>query len=158
NVLLGLYAFPHGRALHHAFLPYRVGAELLHGESSAYAPAVKNQRVGIDERVLAAHDPVFSLDHRVDFLAIGPERFPPRLLDRGLRHFAFGKTLRSVGALIRGMHDTREPTHGRDAARFFGGIGRHQPFFRKTPCEVSEYRRVLNKNLSIDTERRDFTP
>src|SRR5687768_9800645 len=75
NVLLGVYGFFHRRALHHALLPCRVGAELRHGELTAQAPAVKNQRVGIDERVLAAQDPLFSLEHGVDLLAIGPERF-----------------------------------------------------------------------------------
>src|SRR5262245_65764860 len=92
NLLLGLYGFLYRRALHHALLPGRVGAQLLHGKSAAHAPAVENQRIRIDERVLTAHDPIFSLEHGVDFLAIGPERLPSRFLDRGLRRFAFGKT------------------------------------------------------------------
>ena len=156
--MLALYCLPHRRALHHALPPCRVGAELVHGKSTAHAPAVENKRVGIDERVLAAHDPVFSLEHGVDFLAIGPERFPPRFLYRGLRDFAFGETLGPVSALIRGMHDAGEPAHSADAARLLGRIGRHQFFLRKPPCEVSEYRGVLDKDLAVDAKRRYFTP
>ena len=52
KVLLTLNDFPHRRALQHADLPCRVGAELFHGKSAAHAPAVKNQRVAIGERVL----------------------------------------------------------------------------------------------------------
>ena len=54
------------------------------------------------------------------------------------------------------MHNTGEPAHGRDAACFLDGVARHQFLFRKPPRKVSEYRRVLDEDLAIDTERRDF--
>src|SRR5262249_62096208 len=81
NLLLRLYGFPYRRALHHALLPGCIGAQLLHGKSAAHAPAVENQRVRVDERVLTAHDPAFSLEHGVAFLAIGPDQLPSRFLD-----------------------------------------------------------------------------
>ena len=56
------------------------------------------------------------------------------------------------------MHDAGKPAHGPDAARLLGRIGRHEFLFRKPPRQVSEYRRVLDKDLAVDTERRDFTP
>src|SRR5215471_12876958 len=65
NLLLGLYGFPYRRALHHALLPGRISAQLLHGKSAAHAPAVENQRIRIDKRILTAHDPAFSLEHGV---------------------------------------------------------------------------------------------
>src|SRR5439155_17023028 len=77
---------------------------------------------------------------------------------RGLRRFAVGKALGPPRVLVRRMHDTGEPAHGRDRARFLGRIGRHQLFFRKPPGEVSEYRRVLDKDLAVNTERRYFSP
>src|SRR6266550_5084734 len=55
------------------------------------------------------------------------------------------------------MHDTGEPAHRRDAARLLGRIDRHQFLFRKPPRQVSEYRRVLDKDLAVDAERRYFT-
>src|SRR4029434_6999332 len=105
------------------------------------SPAVENQRVRIDKRVLIPHDPVFSLEHGVDLLAIGPERLPPVFLDRVVRPLTFGETLGPVNALVRGMHDTGEPAHGPDATRLLGRIGRHQLFLWKPSCKVSEYRR-----------------
>jgi hypothetical protein len=54
------------------------------------------------------------------------------------------------------MHDAREPAHRSDAASLLRRIGRYQPFFRKTPCEVGEYRRVLDQDLAVDAECRDF--
>ena len=55
------------------------------------------------------------------------------------------------------MDDTGEPAHSPDAARLLGRIGRHQFLFRKPPRQVSEYRRVLDQDLAVDTKRRYFT-
>ena len=51
DVLLALDTFLNRRAIHHALLPSRVGAELLHWMSAAGTPAIKNQRVKSDPRV-----------------------------------------------------------------------------------------------------------
>ena len=60
--------------------------------------------------------------------------FRPVFFYRGLRHFAFGKTLGPVYALVGGMHDTREPAHSPDAAPP-RRIGRHQLLFRETALQ-----------------------
>src|SRR5262245_54215497 len=56
------------------------------------------------------------------------------------------------------MHDAREPAHRRDPASLLDRIGGHQLFFRKPSGEISQYRGVFDKNLTVGVERRYFTP
>src|SRR5581483_7644882 len=106
-----LHAFLHRRALHHALPPRGVILQLLHRETAVDAPAVKDERIGVDDRELVAHDPVVSLDHGIDFLAVLPIGFLAVLLDRFVRGGVGGEAFRPAAALVRRMHDAGKPAH-----------------------------------------------